>query len=70
MAVTGYCVRVYLYKAAKGKKEEGTAFLCKPSADDKRHVVDQSVPEAHFDDLDDLGDKIRGLLAAKGITWP
>jgi hypothetical protein len=38
MAVTGYCVRVYLYKAAKGKKDEGTAFLCKPSKDGRRRA--------------------------------
>lgn len=62
--LTSHKLVVYLYDKAKRPKEEGTVFLC----DKRGKIIQQN--EDHFDDLDDLGAKVRGLLIGAGIKWP
>ncbi|MCU1277417.1 MAG: hypothetical protein JWM53_963 [bacterium] len=56
-------VKLYLLKQTRSPKEEVIAFLCGPTGKLTKTQV-------HLDSLDDLGDKIRELLAKGKVQWP
>lgn len=61
-------VRIYFQAQSAPGKEEGIIKFCVPSGN--RYVVDPSGAEEHFDDIDDIPDKIRALFKKKNVSWP
>jgi hypothetical protein len=55
---------IYLHDKTRPGYEEGTVHLC----DEYGHL--QKNNEEHFNLLDDVGVKIKNLLAANNVKWP
>ena len=53
-------VVIYFFGSGRDGLEEGTIYLRKKVG--TRYKVDDSVPEGHFDHIDDIPDKLRQLF--------